>query len=332
VTASVETFLTDLHGRGVTLWVEGDKLKLRAAEGVLSPEMTDAVRGRKAEILAFLRPEPVYSIPPLAPLDHYELSAAQRRRGCRPSCRTHRPPTTSRCISLSSPLCRAALNGVCPLVQRHESLRTTFVSADGEPRQVVHAELTVPIMFHDLARRDDAEDVARTLGREEAGKPFDLAAGPLLRVGLLRLDAERHVLLFTIHHIIADGVSLSVLARDLSRLYESARTGSPDGLPALSIGYPAYAAWQNRVLSGALVAPHRAYWHAALSGDLPVLNLPTDITATCSEFPRRRAVSMTPCTPTGAGGFCRQHNATLSWACRRSSTCCCPPIPGRMTS
>jgi len=57
VTASVETFLTDLHGRGVTLWVEGDKLKLRAAEGVLSPEMTDAVRGRKAEILAFLRPE-----------------------------------------------------------------------------------------------------------------------------------------------------------------------------------------------------------------------------------------------------------------------------------
>ena len=87
---------------------------------------------------------------------------------------------------------------------------------DGEPRQVVHAQLTVPIIFHDLARRDDAEDVARTLGREEAGKPFDLAAGPLLRVGLLRLDAERHVLLFTIHHIIADGVSLSVLARDLS--------------------------------------------------------------------------------------------------------------------
>jgi hypothetical protein len=186
VTASVETFLTDLHGRGVTLWVEGDKLKLRAAEGVLSPEMTDAVRGRKAEILAFLRPEPVYSIPPLAPQDHYELSAAQRRLWV-----LAQLPDASTAYNIplhqfvEGPLDRAALEtAFARLVQRHESLRTTFVSVDGEPRQVVHAQLTVPIIFHDLARRDDAEDVARTLGREEAGKPFDLAAGPLLRVGL----------------------------------------------------------------------------------------------------------------------------------------------------
>jgi amino acid adenylation domain-containing protein len=316
--SGVDRFLAALRELGVKLWVEGDTLKIRAASGVLSADLMHELKDRKPEILALLRPEPGRLIQPLPAQDHYELSAAQRRMWV-----LAQLPEASAAYniplhqSLVGSLDRAALaKALGRLVARHDSLRTTFSWIDGEPRQVVHVELDVPIAFDDLVGSEDAEAIARRLGREEASRPFDLAAGPLLRIRLLRLADRHHVLLFTLHHIIADGVSLSVLARDLGRLYDSARSGQPDDLPVLAFGYPAFAVWHNEQLRGGRMAPHRRYWHDVLSGELPVLNLPTDCPRPALQGFHGRELSfvLPPDRLEALETFCRKRNATLFMA------------------
>jgi amino acid adenylation domain-containing protein len=314
----LETFLAELRGLGVRLWVEGDKLRLRAPEGVLSRELTDILKERKAEILDFCRPDLINPIPPVASQESYELSAAQRRLWV-----LAQFPEGSAAYNiplhqfLEGPLDRSALEtAFAHLVERHESLRTTFVTVEGEPRQMVHSRLHVPIEFRNIGGSEHPEDIARQLGREEASKPFDLVSGPLLRACLLKLAEDRYMLLFTIHHIIADGVSLGVLARDLSRLYESARSDWPDDLPELAIGYPAYAAWQNQLLNSEFMLAHRRYWHDKLAGELPILNLPTDYPRPPLQSFRGRELSFTvaPERLEALRGFCQERNASLFMA------------------
>jgi NRPS condensation-like uncharacterized protein len=122
----------------------------------------------------------------------------------------------------------SALNEV---VRRHESLRTTFSSLDGEPRQLVRPRLRLPLPVIDLSTHEDAQERARLLARAEARAPFDLAEGPLLRAKLLRLGAGEHVLVVALHHIVSDGWSMGVFSRELSALYDaySAGRGSPLG-------------------------------------------------------------------------------------------------------
>jgi amino acid adenylation domain-containing protein len=314
----LEEFLAELRQLGVSLRVEGDKLKVRAGEDVLTPELTEALKQRKAEILALLRPKPVYSIDPLPPRDCYELSASQRRLWI-----LAQLPEGSAAYNiplhqfLEGPLDRAALEqAFARLVKRHQSLRTTFIVIDDEPRQVVRPDFPAAIEFRDLAGAQDPAGMARQLGRRDAARPFDLEAGPLWRIRLLRLAPQQHIMVFTIHHLIADGVSLSVLARDLSHLYESARSGRPDNLPALGFGYPAFAAWHNRLLGDELMASHRRYWHAMLSGELPLLNLPTDYPRPpVQRFRGRELGFRLDAEPLKVlRAFARRHNATLFMA------------------
>ena len=314
----LQGFLASLRELGIKLWVDGDKLKVRAGEGVLSPELARTLKERKAEILSLLRPEPVYSITPLPPRDSYELSAAQRRLWV-----LAQLPEASAAYNiplhqlLEGPLDRAALEAAfARVVERHESLRTAFVFVDGEPRQVVHAGVPASIEFQNLAGEANPEDVARQLGSQEATRPFDLEVAPLWRVRLLKLAEQQHVLLFTMHHLIADGVSLGVLARDLSELYKSARTGRPDSLPALPFGYPAFAAWHNRLLGSDLMVTHRRYWHGILSGPPAVLDLPTDYPRPPVQRFRGRELSFTlgPERLAALQAFARRRNATLFMA------------------
>ena len=313
--SGLDAFLASLRERGVRLWVEGDRLKLRAPNGVLEPALTAAISQRKAEILALLRPAPVAEITPVPAQDSYPVSAAQRRLWVLaqfPAAATaYNIPLHQ---ELEGPLDRAAFDAaVAGAVERHQSLRTTFAVIDGEPRQVVHGRLAVPVDFRDLSRHEDAAALVRTLGQRHAGAPFDLTAGPLLRVALLRLAPRRHVLLLTISHLIADGVSLGVLARDLSRLYLAAAQGQPDDLPALGFGYPAFAAWQERLLAGEAMAPHRAFWHAELGGAIPVLELPTDFARPPVPNFRGGELSFTlePALLEAAQAFCTRRNASL---------------------
>ncbi|WP_156438606.1 non-ribosomal peptide synthetase, partial [Bradyrhizobium valentinum] len=163
------------------------------------------------------------------------------------------------------------------LLARHEALRSVFVASEGEPRvEVLPKDAGLPVTEHDLRARGDADAALLELCREEARTPFDLARGPLIRGRLIRMSDEEHVLLLTQHHIVSDGWSLGVLARELSQLYRAFEAGQDDPLPPLAIQYPDYAAWQRRWLTGERLQSQAQYWRNNLSGAPARLALPTD--------------------------------------------------------
>src|SRR6516165_1381717 len=132
------------------------------------------------------------------------------------------------------------------IVRRHEILRTTFVGVDGEPVQMIAEQLWIPLLVTSLQHLQQPEREAAALGlaAEEAKRPFDLAKGPLLRAQLIRLGAANHLLLLTLHHIIFDGWSRRVFARELAVLYKHFKDGKPSRLPQILLQYADYAIWQ----------------------------------------------------------------------------------------
>ncbi|HSK77358.1 MAG TPA: amino acid adenylation domain-containing protein, partial [Thermoanaerobaculia bacterium] len=178
-------------------------------------------------------------------------------------------------VELSGRLDRAALAAALgEVVRRHEALRTAFSAVAGEPVQVVSEPAGFPLPLIDL--EGVPEEEANRLALAEARRPFDLARGPLLRAALLRLGAERHMALLTMHHIVSDGWSTGVLVRELGALYAAFLEGLPSPLPELAIQYADFAAWQRRHLSGERLESELAWWRERLAGMPPALDLPTD--------------------------------------------------------
>ncbi|HZI20310.1 MAG TPA: amino acid adenylation domain-containing protein [Pyrinomonadaceae bacterium] len=166
---------------------------------------------------------------------------------------------------------------VTEVVRRHEVLRTVFAATDGRPSQVIRPPFPMRVEVADISHlgADEREREAARLSAAEAGRPFDLATGPLLRVGLVRLAPEEHVVLLTMHHIASDGWSMSVLVRELVTLYDAFAAGRPSPLAELPIQYADYAAWQQSWLRGEMLEAQLGYWKRQLQG-APVLELPTD--------------------------------------------------------
>jgi syringomycin synthetase protein SyrE len=148
------------------------------------------------------------------------------------------------------------------LLERHESLRTTFVYEKGEPRQKINnsGSCNFHITHVDLQEEVWAQEKVRELAGEEAFLPFDLSTGPLVRATLLHLHANEYVFLLTLHHIISDGWSMEVLTNELFALYDAFCKGEKNPLPALLIQYKEFAAWQNLELNGEKGSEHQAYW------------------------------------------------------------------------
>jgi amino acid adenylation domain-containing protein len=164
------------------------------------------------------------------------------------------------------------------LVVRHEALRTTFVSQSGEPAQVIRPSADVPLGREDLTESVPADreaELQRVLSRE-AARPFDLTAGPLLRALLVQVAPEEHVLMLTIHHIVADGWSMGVLLREIEALYAAFAAGRPSPLADLPVQYADYALWQRAWLDGGETERQLAYWKERLEGAPALLELPTD--------------------------------------------------------
>ena len=164
------------------------------------------------------------------------------------------------------------------IVRRHEVLRTTFVVGEGEPQQLIHPPQSLTLTPIDLSTLPAAERESKLvqLVRDEAVRPFDLSRGPLLRVRLLRLSADEHVLSVTMHHIISDGWSMGVLVREVAALYEAYLKGEESPLTELPIQYADYSVWQRKWLTGAVLDAQLSYWREQLAGAPPVLELPTD--------------------------------------------------------
>jgi amino acid adenylation domain-containing protein len=164
------------------------------------------------------------------------------------------------------------------IVRRHAVLRTTFPLADGRPVQLVAPRTPFQLNKLDLrdAPKEQREAAARSLATEEARRPFDLERGPVVRAALVVLDETEHVLLLTMHHIVADGWSVGVLVREVASLYEALRRGEESPLAELSIQYADYAVWQREWLDDRRLEAELAYWRRQLDGAPTVLSLPTD--------------------------------------------------------
>ncbi|HEU4594574.1 MAG TPA: amino acid adenylation domain-containing protein, partial [Pyrinomonadaceae bacterium] len=181
-------------------------------------------------------------------------------------------------LALRGALDEAALRrSLLALVARHAALRLSFPASDGQPRARL-LETYDALSVTDLSALDasEREREAERLSRAHAAQPFDLAEGPLLRLHLLRFDAETHRLLFNMHHIISDGWSLGVLLRELSALYETELQGGTAALPELSVRYADYAAWQRGWLKGEVLEQEVSYWRKQLEGAPPLLELRGD--------------------------------------------------------
>jgi amino acid adenylation domain-containing protein/non-ribosomal peptide synthase protein (TIGR01720 family) len=224
--------------------------------------------------------------PPLVPVAHDDglpLSFAQQRlwflAQMDPSSPAYNIPNAMR---IRGPLNVAALEqSLNAIVRRHEVLRTTFRAEGGQPVQVITPALTIPLPLVDLQflPADVREARAITMAGEEAQRSFDLQHGPLLRASLLQLDTQEYVLLWSVHHIAADGWSMSIFMRELLTFYRAIAAGTPDAaaatLPALPIQYADYAVWQRSWLQGAVLEAQLDYWKQQLAETTP-LQLPTD--------------------------------------------------------
>ncbi|HKX28928.1 MAG TPA: amino acid adenylation domain-containing protein [Blastocatellia bacterium] len=181
-------------------------------------------------------------------------------------------------VKLEGRLNLAALEGaINELVRRHEVLRTRIEMEDGVPVQVIEdwkpRRLTVESLKHRSGPERDEEVKSRAA--REAATEFDLSRGPLLRVRILELEEERHVALFTMHHIVSDAWSMRVLVQEVCRLYEAMSEGQSSPLPELEIQYADYAVWQRAYLNGEALNRDAGYWREHLK-NAPVIELPTD--------------------------------------------------------
>ncbi|MBY7655402.1 non-ribosomal peptide synthetase [Burkholderia pseudomallei] len=180
-------------------------------------------------------------------------------------------------VRLDGPLNREVLQrALNRIVMRHEALRTCFVREEGEPIQVIqpHADLTVS--YHDLREAEQSEQRAKDLSQAHASAPFDLSRDLPVRVLLLQLADEAHVVQVVMHHIASDGWSVGVFLQELSALYGSFIAEQGDPLAPLPLQYADYAAWQRRWLASGQLEKQGAFWQTNLSGAPTLLELPTD--------------------------------------------------------
>ncbi|TBV11413.1 non-ribosomal peptide synthase/polyketide synthase [Stutzerimonas kirkiae] len=234
---------------------------------VLTEFVAHAGQGRSSTVLAFKR---VDRTRPLA------LSYAQQRQWflwqLEPESTAYNMPTALRFKGeLDIDALRSSFE---TLIARHETLRTTFRQAGEQAVQVIHSSLDLALDQECLEAVSEA--LIQSKVEEEVARPFDLEQGPLLRVKLLWLADDDHVLILTLHHIVSDGWSMPIMVDELVQLYEGYCTGQQVTLPKLPIQYADYAIWQRQWMEAGEQERQLAYWKAQLGDEQPILELPTD--------------------------------------------------------
>ncbi|BAZ37903.1 amino acid adenylation domain protein [Calothrix sp. NIES-4101] len=237
----------------------------------LAAQIEIAMRGEQQEIA---------TITPASREKNLPLSFAQQRLWFfdqfEPGSPSYNLPRTVRLQGkLNIDALSASLNEI---IKRHEILRTSFAIYDGQPIQVISPSINLKLPVVDLQHipQEQREAELYRLAREEAQTGFDLTQAPLLRTKLLQLDTEDYVILLTLHHIVSDGWSTDILIREVAALYTAFCAGKPFALPQLPIQYADFALWQRQWLEKEALNNQLAYWQQKLSGELPILQLPTD--------------------------------------------------------
>ncbi|WP_414620778.1 aminotransferase class V-fold PLP-dependent enzyme [Calothrix sp. CCY 0018] len=284
---SIEEFLLDISSLDIKLKIDGNRLYCNAPEGQLTPELSVQLRERKTEILEFLRnntsfvSSSTHSPIVFVPRDtNLPLSFAQQRlwfiNQLEPNSTAYNFPIS---LGLTGALNVAALEqSLNKIVQRHETLRTTFKSVNGQPTQVINPTFTLKLSIVDLQEYPTQQQEAEVLrlAIQETQLLFNLAQGPLLRATLLHLSEQQYVLLFTMHHIVSDGWSIGLLIKEVTAHYKAFCKGKPSPLSELPIQCADFAVWQRQWLQGEVLESQISYWRKQLEDAPRVLDLPTD--------------------------------------------------------
>ncbi|MEH2149116.1 amino acid adenylation domain-containing protein [Nostoc sp.] len=278
-------FLAYLRSLDIQVFIDGEKFRANAPDGILTPELRAEIQERKAEIIEFLEASNRtnnHSFKPLVPIlrsGNLPLSFAQQRLWFLDQLIPNNPfYNIPLALHLTGSLKLAALEQTFnEIVQRHEALRTTIVVQKGQPVQVINPTLTIPLPIIDLRQLPQAEREiqAQRLITQEAQRPFNLSTDSLLQVKLLWLDETQYILLLTMHHIVSDGWSIGVLIQEIAALYTAFASNQPSPLPKLTIQYADFAYWQRQWLQGEVLEKQLSYWQNQLD-DISILNLPTD--------------------------------------------------------
>ena len=275
--------ISRLEALDIRLSAEGERLRVDARKGALSEPLRAEIARSKDEILAFLRRGSAQAsvharIPRTFDDQPVPLSFAQERlwflQQLRPDSAVY---NLGRVQRIGGGLDLRALRwSLGELARRHDSLRSIFAAVEGRPLQTAAPAGEIALTPVDLRKvPDKARDLeARRLINAEMNRPFDLTQGRLLRVGLLRLRDDEHILALTTHHIAADAWSMGILMGELWTLYEGYSSGKTRPLAALPWRYRDYAVWQRARADGARRADLE-YWKGKLAG-LAALDLPTD--------------------------------------------------------
>ncbi len=290
-TMMLAELLQFLEKRGIELRLENGLLRYTAPKGALTPELREELVTRKEELLGHLtahprqqRQESAKAIPTslhaLLRSSELPLSFAQQRLWFLAQLEPDNPAyNITNALRLEGTLrVRDFHHCLQELVDRHEPLRTTFVSRAGQPGQVIAPSQEQALPVIDLSALSDLEREAEAqrLGVQDFLRPINLVEGPMLRTHLLRLGNEEHVLLFNVHHIASDGWSMGVFVNELSTLYQALLRGEKTVLPPLPIQYADYAVWQREQLQGPLLDTQLNYWRVQLADAPTAVELPTD--------------------------------------------------------
>ncbi|MDJ0732652.1 MAG: amino acid adenylation domain-containing protein [Nostocaceae cyanobacterium] len=277
---NIVEFLEHLGTKNIELWVEGEKLRYRAPQEVLSPTILSEIKQYKTEILAFLRRKNDSILPTNRDVA-LPLSFAQQRLWII----TQLDPDNAFYNLPGAVRLQGKLNieflqqSFSEIINRHEALRTNFiVQADGEPVQIIRPPGAWKLSVVDIQKLSPREQEIswQKLAAKSAQRPFNLATEPLIRGTLVQLSDTEHILLLCLHHIIADGWSKSIFVRELATFYSSFYHGRTVPLPQLPIQYADYAVWQRQWLQGDILESQLEYWKQQLANAPTLLSLPTD--------------------------------------------------------
>ncbi|RBL90062.1 non-ribosomal peptide synthetase [Chitinophaga flava] len=256
------------------------------------------------------------SLPVAAQSDSYPMSSAQRRLWVlsqfeEGSTAYNMPGVFEFAGALNT---EALSRSFDTLITRHESLRTIFrEAADGEVRQHILTADALNFRLHEYDFRDAGETMLQAAVRASLSRPFDLSAGPLLRAELCRINEDKWVFVYVMHHIISDGWSMEVLVRELLQLYHAYVKGQINPLSPLRIHYKDYAVWQQQQLQNESLVEHKSYWLQQLGGELPVLELPADKPRPAVKTYNGASISRTisPAVTAGLKALCLSADSTL---------------------
>jgi amino acid adenylation domain-containing protein/non-ribosomal peptide synthase protein (TIGR01720 family) len=274
----IQEFLSELSNLDIRLWLDGERLRCNAPKAALTADLQTEIAARKAEIIQFLKQvnsatsSTVETIKPVPRDQNLPLSFGQQGLWFIDELEGGSTAYNQLFAIKLQGVVQVAIieQALTEIVRRHEILRTTFKTINGQAFQAIAPEANFTLAVETLQWQE-----LQSFAVAQSQHSFNLAEGPLLRVTLVKLAPEEYVLLFVIHHAIADAWSSTIIIQELAAIYEAFSLGKPSPLPELPIQYADFAYWQHQKLQQSLPEQLR-YWEQKLSNTPPVLQLPSD--------------------------------------------------------